>query len=113
MLANQPTMTIDARNQSLGRIASRIAFLLRGKHLPGKPRQRILVQHCRELRLDTKKMLQKTYKRTSGFPGHLKSERLREVFNKEPAEVLRRAVKGMLPRTHQRNELLKRLTIQS
>ena len=78
---------VDATDQTLGRLATRIATLLEGKHKP------IYSPH-----LDTGDQLrQKSYVRHSGYPGGLREERLEQLLERKPELVIERAVKGMLP----------------
>jgi large subunit ribosomal protein L13 len=94
---------VDAEGQTLGRLATRIADTLRGK---GKPQYTphvdtgdfVIVVNAEKIGVTGKKLDQKRYYRHSGYPGGLRSRTLREQLDRQPAEVLRKAVKGMLPR---------------
>jgi large subunit ribosomal protein L13 len=94
---------VDAEGQTLGRLATRIADLLRGK---GKPEYTphvdtgdfVVVVNAEKIHVTGKKLDEKMYHRPSGYPGGLKSRPLREQLERRPTEVLRKAVKGMLPR---------------
>ena len=94
---------VDADGQTLGRLATRIADTLRGK---GKPEYTphvdtgdfVVVVNAEKIRVTGNKLDQKRYYRHSGFPGGLRSRTLREQLERRPEEVLRTAVKGMLPR---------------
>lgn len=96
-------ITIDATNQPLGRLASRVAFLLQGKHRvetrpQHAPSQRVIIKHCAKVRLSRKnKLRQKLYYRTSGHPGGLRAQPMGELMEKDPSAVVRRTVQGMLP----------------
>jgi large subunit ribosomal protein L13 len=101
--------TIDAKDRLLGRLASDIAILLRGKNHssfdPSKFRGiRVAVKNTDRIRVSGKKMEQKLYRRHSGYPGALKEETLKNLFRRDSRLVLRRAVMGMLPK----NKLRKR-----
>ena len=95
---------VDADGQTLGRLATRIADILRGK---GKPEYTphvdtgdfIVVVNAERINVTGNKLDQKRYVRHSGYPGGIRSRTLREQLNRRPEEVLRIAVKGMLPKT--------------
>ena len=108
---------IDATNESLGRLASRIALILRGKNDPKfQPYklagEKVVIQNVEKVRLTGRKMEQKKYYHYSGYPGGLKEKKVKEVFQKNPQEVLRRAVLGMLPKNRLRREMIKHLVFK-
>ena len=108
---------IDAKNQILGRLASRVASLLRGKHRPDfvpylDMAEKIVVFNTDKLKVTGKKMKQKIYYHHSGYPGGLKQRKLEELFQKDSREVFRRAVYGMLPKNKLRKKIIKRLKIE-
>ncbi len=94
---------VDAEGQTLGRLATRIADTLRGK---GKPTYTphvdsgdfVVVVNAEKIGVTGKKLDDKRYYRHSGYPGGLRSRTLREQLDRRPTEVIRTAVKGMLPR---------------
>ena len=94
---------VDAEGETLGRLSTRIADLLRGK---GKPTftphvdtgDFVVVVNAEKVVVTGKKLEQKRYYRHSGYPGGLRSRTLAEQLERRPTEVLRKAVKGMLPR---------------
>jgi large subunit ribosomal protein L13 len=94
---------VDAEGQTLGRLATRIADTLRGK---GKPTYTphvdtgdfVIVVNADKIVVTGNKLDQKRYYRHSGYPGGLRSRTLREQLDRRPTEVIRTAVKGMLPR---------------
>ena len=94
---------VDAEGQTLGRLATRAADTLRGK---GKPEYTphvdtgdfVVVVNAEKVRVTGNKLDQKLYYRHSGYPGGLRSRTLRAQLERRPTEVLRKAVKGMLPR---------------
>ena len=94
---------VDAEGQTLGRLATQIADRLRGK---GKPQfthhidtgDFVVVVNAEKIRVTGNKLDQKLYYRHSGYPGGLRSRTLRAQLERRPTEVLRKAVKGMLPR---------------
>ena len=110
--------TIDAKNKKLGRLASEIAVILQGKKNPQyEPRlggdDKVTVKNIDKMEFSGKKVKQKKYYRHTTQIGHLKEETLQMVLEKKgPAEVLRRAVKGMLPKNKLSIKRMKRLTIE-
>jgi large subunit ribosomal protein L13 len=94
---------VDAEGKTLGRLATQIADTLRGKQKPQftphvDTGDFIVVINAEKIAVTGKKLDDKMYYRHSGFPGGLRSRTLREQLDRQPAEVLRKAVKGMLPR---------------
>ncbi|MEK7203762.1 MAG: 50S ribosomal protein L13 [Patescibacteria group bacterium] len=105
---------IDASNQPLGRLASKIAQFLRGKQSPSfQPyilsKEKVMVSNAGKMKFTGRKMEQKKYYHYSGYPGGLKEKKMKDVFEKNPNEVLRRAVWGMLPKNRLRKEMIKNL----
>lgn len=97
-------VVIDAEGQILGRLSSRIATILRGKHKPYYTPHvdcgdNVIVINAEKIRLTGKKMEQKVYLRHTGYPGGQRSVPVRIMLNKAPERVLMEAVKGMLPKT--------------
>ncbi len=95
---------IDANNRTLGRLASEIAILLQGKHNTRylnylNTGDFVVVVNAEKVRLTGKKATDKKYYRHSGFPGGLKIRSFNEMIERTPEEVIRLAVKGMLPNT--------------
>ncbi len=93
---------IDAKGQVLGRLASRIAGLLRGKHkVTYTPfldtGDFVVVINAKDIKVTGQKLAQKRYRWYSGYPGGLKERALGEMLKRDPEQVIRRAVKGMLP----------------
>jgi large subunit ribosomal protein L13 len=109
---------VDAEGQTLGRLATRIADTLRGK---GKPQftphvdtgDFVVVVNADKIQVTGQKLDQKRYYRHSGYPGGLRSRTLREQLERRPTEVLRTAVKGMLPRNRLAARQLTKLKIYS
>jgi large subunit ribosomal protein L13 len=107
---------VDASGQTLGRLASRIAETLRGK---GKPQYTphvdtgdfVIVVNADKIAVTGNKLDQKRYYRHSGYPGGLRSRTLREQLERRPTEVLRAAVKGMLPKNRLAARQLTKLKI--
>lgn len=107
---------IDARGQVLGRLASQIALILRGKNKPiftphADVGDFVVVVNAGEVQLTGKKLDKKFYYRHSGYMGGLKSTTARKLLEKKPEEVLRLAVRGMLPKNSLGRRLLKKLKI--
>jgi large subunit ribosomal protein L13 len=96
-------LIVDAEGKTLGRLATQIAERLRGKNKPQfAPHVDIgdfvVVVNAEKIAVTGKKLEQKIYYRHSGYPGGLRERTLQEQLNRQPTEVLRKAVKGMLPR---------------
>lgn len=94
---------VDARDEVLGRLASRVAMVLRGKHKPDfTPHvdggDHVIVINADKVKLTGGKMESKEYVRHSGYPGGQRSETIRHLMNKKPEAVVERAIKGMLPK---------------
>ena len=111
------THVIDATGQPLGRLAVRVAVLLRGKDkVDFRPHENrgdeVVVKNTKHMKFTGKKFKQKIYYRHSGYMGGLKGQPLSDLFGNRPTEVLRRAVWGMLPKNRLRNKAIKRLTIE-
>lgn len=110
------THTLDASREPLGRLASRAALLLMGKHRPDfqkhvKPAVRVVVTESDRLVLTGRKWYDKTYYRHSGYIGHLREFSAAEVRRRDSREMVRRAVMGMLPKNKLRSALDKKLVI--
>lgn len=111
------THTIDATDKVLGRLATRIVLLLRGKHKPDFFPHKdmgdfVVVKNISKMKITGKKMEQKKYYRHSGYMGGLKEIPLKKLFKERPGEVLKKAVSGMLPKNRSRPKLLKRLKFE-
>lgn len=122
--------TINATNKSFGRLASEIAVILQGKKNPKyEPRfdgeDKVIVKNIDKMKITGGKLKQKIYYHHTTQIGHLKKETLEQVLNKKPArlndgsrsgggpaEVLRRAVKGMLPKNRLMVKRMKKLIIE-
>jgi large subunit ribosomal protein L13 len=94
---------VDAEGETLGRLATRIADTLRGKRKPTytphvDSGDFVVVVNAEKIAVTGKKLDDKRYYRHSGYPGGIRSRTLREQLDRQPAEVIRKAVKGMLPR---------------
>lgn len=109
--------TINAENKKLGRLATEIAVLLMGKNRTDfarnkAPQVQVNVINASKIKIEEKKREQKTYAKYSGYPGGLRFEKMDDVIAKKGyAEVLKRAVYGMLPTNKLRAQMIKRLKI--
>lgn len=108
---------IDAKGKSLGRVASEIATILQGKKQPKyEPRlvgsDRVIVENVKSVVLTGRKAVQKIYYHHTGPLGHLKENKFKDVFQKNPAWVLRHAVNLMLPKNRLRAKRMKGLIIK-
>ncbi len=108
---------LDAKNQKVGRFATKIALLLQGKdsaeyepRLEGE--NRVVIKNIRDIEITGKKAEQKIYYRHTGYMGHLKEKTYKEAFAKSPAFVLRNAVEHMLPKNKLQAKRMKRLIIE-
>ncbi len=111
------THVINAKGKVLGRLASQIATLLRGKHKPEFEPHRdlgdfVVVKNIKDIKISGRKIQQKKYYHHSGYPGGLKEIPLSKLIKNKPDEVLRKAVLGMLPKNKLRNKFIKRLKIE-
>lgn len=109
---------VDASDQTLGRLATRIATLLEGKHKPTySPHidvgDHVVVVNAGRIRVTGNKLAQKRYYRHSNYPGGLKEESLETLLARKPELVIERAVKGMLPRNRIGRAMLKKLKVYS
>lgn len=107
---------VDAEGQTLGRLASRIAPILRGKHKPiYTPHvdvgDYVIVVNAAKINVTGDKLDSKMYYRHSGYPGGLKERPLREQLEKFPERPLEAAVKGMLPKTKLGRAMLRKLKV--
>lgn len=109
---------LDATDQAAGRLATQIAMSLRGKTKPDftphiDSGDYVIVSNARKMKFTGRKLAQKDYYHHTLYPGGLRTTPLKKVFEKDPAEVLRRAVYGMLPKNKLRDGMMKRLTIKA
>jgi large subunit ribosomal protein L13 len=109
-------LVVDASGQTLGRLATRIADALRGKRKPEytphvDTGDFVIVVNAEKIAVSGKKREKKRYYRHSGYPGGLRSRTLEEMLARRPEEVIRLAVKGMLPRTRLGRAQLRKLKV--
>jgi len=107
---------VDADGATLGRLATRIAVLLRGKHRAtfsthidtGDP---VIVLNASKIRVTGRKLQAKQYVRHSGYPGGMRTESLERLLARRPEEVIRRAVRGMVPQNRLGEQMMRKLHI--
>jgi large subunit ribosomal protein L13 len=109
-------LVVDASGKTLGRLATQIADTLRGKRKPGYTPHIdvgdfVIVVNAEKVAVSGRKREEKRYYRHSGYPGGLRSRTLAEMLERRPEEVIRRAVKGMLPRTRLGRAQLRKLKV--
>lgn len=107
---------IDAQGQTLGRLATQVATILRGKHKPFYTPHIdcgdfVIVVNAEKVRVTGKKLDQKIYYRHSGYPGGLKQISLRRQLALHPERVIEAAVRGMLPKNRLGRRLFKKLKV--
>jgi large subunit ribosomal protein L13 len=107
---------VDAKDQTLGRLASQIAHLLRGKHKPiFSPHMDVgdyvIVINCDKVRVTGRKLDQERYYRHSGYPSGLRSRTMREQMERFPERVIEAAVRGMLPKNKLGRQMIKKLKV--
>jgi large subunit ribosomal protein L13 len=107
---------VDAEGKTLGRLATQIADTLRGKRKPQytphvDTGDFVIVVNAEKIQVTGNKLDQKRYYRHSGYPGGLRSRTLREQLERRPTEVLRVAVKGMLPKNRLARQQITKLKI--
>jgi large subunit ribosomal protein L13 len=107
---------VDASGQTLGRLATQIADVLRGKRKPEytphiDTGDFVIVINAEKISVTGKKLTDKLYRRHSGYPGGLKTRTLQEQLDRRPEEVIRHAVKGMLPRNRLARRQITKLKI--
>ena len=107
---------IDAEGQTLGRLASEVATLLRGKHKPTftphvDTGDHVIIVNADKIQLSGNKLQQKKYYRHSGYTGNLKERTAGEMLEKNPERMMELAVKGMLPRGPLGRKMIKKLHV--
>ena len=109
-------LVVDANGQTLGRLATQIADALRGKRKPEytphvDTGDFVIVVNAEKISVSGNKRTEKRYYRHSGYPGGIKSRTLEEMLDKRPEEVIRLAVKGMIPRNRLGRQQLRKLKV--
>ena len=113
---NKEWLLVDADGQTLGRLASKVAMLLRGKYKPNYTPHvdcgdNIVIINAEKIVLTGKKWSDKTYIRHTGYPGGQRSLSAQEMFDKDPTRLIERAVKGMLPKNKLGSALFRNLYV--
>ncbi len=107
---------VDAENQILGRLATEVAVLLRGKRKPQYADfldcgDHVVVINADKIKFSGRKMQQKKYYSHSGYPGGIKEKNLEEMMEKNPEEVFKKAVRGMIPKNKLNRAIHKKLKV--
>lgn len=107
---------VDAEGKTLGRLAARVAGILRGKHRPTfTPNvdlgDHVVIVNAEKIHVSGNKMKDKLYRHHSGYPGGLKTTSAEHLFRKDPTELLVRAIEGMLPKNPLGNGMAKKLRV--
>jgi large subunit ribosomal protein L13 len=107
---------VDAEGQTLGRLATEVARILRGKNKPQytphvDTGDFVVVVNAEKVVVTGRKAEQKVYRRHSGYPGGLKTTTYEQMLERKPTEILRRAVRGMMPKTRLARQQLRKLKI--
>ena len=107
---------VDADGKTLGRLAAKVATLLRGKHKPTftpnvDTGDHVVIVNAEKIRLTGNKMEDKTYSYHTGYPGGLKTLTAEHIHKKDPTKLLTRAIEGMLPKNPLGNQMAKKLRV--
>lgn len=113
---NKEWIVVNAEGQSLGRLASKVAFMLRGKHKPEfTPHvdcgDNVIVLNAEKVNLTGNKWTDKQYIRHTGYPGGQRSLTATELFDKDPTRIVEKAIKGMLPKNRLGRAIFKNLNV--
>ncbi len=113
---NKEWVLVDADGQTLGRLASKVAKLIRGKYKPSYTPHvdcgdNVVIINAEKIVLTGNKMSDKVYLRHTGYPGGQRSLTAQEMFNKDPKRLIEKAVKGMLPKNKLGSALFRNLYV--
>ena len=113
---NKEWLLVDADGETLGRLASKVAILLRGKHKPSfTPHvdcgDNVVVINAEKISLSGNKWSDKSYIRYTGYPGGQRTTTVKELLEKNPAAIVEKAIKGMLPKNRLGAELFRNLKV--
>lgn len=113
---NKEWLVVDADGQTLGRFASKVAMLIRGKYKPNYTPHvdcgdNVIVINADKIQLSGKKWTDKSYIRHTGYPGGQRSLTATEMFQKDPTRLVEKAVKGMLPKNKLGSALYRNLYV--
>jgi len=111
---DQKWFVVDAEGENVGRLASRIATVLRGKHKPSytphvDTGDYVIVLNADKVKFTGNKLADKVYLTYSGYPGGQKSRTAKEMMDKKPLKVMENAIRGMLPKTKLGRAMIKKL----
>lgn len=109
--------TIDVKDKVLGRVASQVTLLLRGKNkVTFSPHldegDEVIIKNVDKMKFTGKKLEQKVYKHHTGYMGHLKTIKMKDIYQKSPKKVFQKAVYNMLPKNKLRSKTMKRLKFE-
>jgi len=109
-------LVVDATGQTLGRLASRVASILAGKHSPRYTPfidvgDHVVVINCDKIRLTGTKSESKVYRHYTGYPGGLREEEFTKRFQRKPELIVQDAIEGMLPKTKMGRAMAKKLKV--
>lgn len=112
------TVELDAAGIAAGRVATKAAMVLRGKHKAGflphvDAGDKVKIINCALIKFTGRKLVQKDFHHHSMHPGGLKTISIKKVFDKDSTKILEHAIYGMLPKNKTRDELMKRLTLKA
>lgn len=115
-VASDRWFVIDATNQVLGRLATRAATLLSGKHKPNFAPflitgDHVVIVNAGKVRLTGQKLDQKVYRRHTGYPGGLREVSARKLYETRPEQMIEEAILGMLPKNKLRKQMARRLRV--
>lgn len=115
-VADDKWFVIDATDQVLGRLATKVATLLSGKHKAGYAPflvtgDHVVIVNAGKIRLTGQKLDQKVYRRHTGYPGGLREVSARKMFETRPERMIEEAVLGMLPKNKLRKQMARRLRV--
>ncbi len=109
-------LLLDARNETLGRLSSKIASILMGKNKPQYTPHNdlgdyVVVVNAEKIRVTGNKDIQKKYYKHTGYPGGLKSSTFSEIIEKDPENLILKAVRGMLPKNKLSSSMISKLKV--
>jgi len=107
---------VDAQTAVVGRLCTKIAMVLRGKHKPSytphcDTGDYVIVVNADKVRFSGNKMAEKKYIRYSGYPGGQRSRTAQEVLDKKPQDIIEKAVRGMIPKNRLGRQVIKKLYV--
>ncbi|MEP4883209.1 50S ribosomal protein L13 [Maribacter dokdonensis] len=113
---NKEWLLVDAEGETLGRMASKVAYLLRGKHKPSfTPHvdcgDNVVIINAEKIVLTGNKWSDKSYMRYTGYPGGQRTTSVKQLLDKNPEGILEKAIKGMLPKNRLGAELFRNLKV--